>query len=300
MAVLDPKTANERYHDAAAATYEEKWSINFDPPSVAYVRDRAERMLAAPGYRRVLEVGAGTGFFLLNLWQAGVVEEAHATDISGGMLEVCRRNGALLGTTVHTRIADAERLPYDDGEFDLVVGHAFLHHIPEPEAALAEMARVLRPGGTLFVAGEPTRWGHRITGVSKWAARTALRAADGVPGVRLRHQRPVPATDDERTLRDLEWEVDLHTFDPKTVSAWARAAGLRDVRVETEELIAAWFGWAVRTIEGEVRPGLLGRRWARFAMLGWRALYTIDRRLEGVVPPALFYNLLLSARKPGG
>ena len=300
MAVLDPKTANERYHDAAAATYEEKWSISFDPASVAYVRERAERMLPEPRYGRVLEVGAGTGFFLLNLWQVGFVEEAHATDISGGMLDVCRRNGALLGTTVHTRTADAERLPYDDGEFDLVVGHAFLHHIPEPGAALAEMARVLRPGGTLFVAGEPTRWGHRITGISKWAARTALRAADRLPGMRLREAPPAPANDDERTLRDLEWEVDLHTFDPGDVAGWTAAVGLEDVRVETEELVAAWFGWAVRTIEGEARPGLLGWRWGRFAMLGWRALYAIDRRLEGIVPPGLFYNLLLSARKPGG
>jgi ubiquinone/menaquinone biosynthesis C-methylase UbiE len=300
VAVLDPKTANERYHDAAAATYQEKWAISFDPPSVAYVRERAERMLPEPRYGRVLEVGAGTGFFLLNLWQAGFVEEAHATDISAGMLGVCRRNGELLGATVHTRSADAERLPYDDAEFDLVVGHAFLHHIPEPDAAIAEMARVLRPGGTLFVAGEPTEWGHRITGVSKWAARTAVRAADAIPGLRLRETAPLPVSDDERTLRDLEWEVDLHTFDPRIVAVWATTAGLEDVRVETEELVAAWFGWAVRTIEGEVRPGLLGRRWALFALHAWRTLYAMDRRLEGIVPAALFYNLLLSARKPGG
>ena len=297
---IDPKTANERYHDAAAATYDEKWAIGFEPPSVAYVRERAERMLPEARYGRVLEVGTGTGFFLLNLWQAGFVEEAHATDISAGMLEVCRRNGELLGTTVHVRPADAERLPYEDGAFDLVTGHAFLHHIPDPQAALAEMVRVLRPGGTLFIAGEPTRWGHRITGLSKWAARTAFRTVAGLPGLRLREPSPAPADEDERTLRELEFEVDLHTFEPEEVAAWAAAAGLEQVRVQTEELVAAWFGWAVRTIEGEARPGLLGRRWALFALRTWRALFSIDRRLEGIVPAPLFYNLLLSARKPGG
>ena len=42
---LDPKTANILYHDAAARSYDEKWSISFDERCVSYVRDRAERML---------------------------------------------------------------------------------------------------------------------------------------------------------------------------------------------------------------------------------------------------------------
>ena len=300
MAALDPKTANERYHDAAASTYDAKWAISFDRLAQLYVRERAERMLPGARYGRVLEVGTGTGFFLLNLWQAGYVDEAHATDISEGMLEVCRLNGQVLGCDVETRTADAERLPYDDDEFDLVTGHAFLHHLPDPLGAIVEMTRVLRPGGTMFIAGEPTRWGHRITGISKWAARTTFRTASMLPGLHLRRRTPAPATDDERTLRDLEFEVDLHTFPPKEVAAWARIAGLEDVRVETEELTAAWAGWAFRTIEGEARPGLLGDRWGRFAFRAWRTLFAFDRRLEGIVPAGLFYNLLLVARKPSG
>ena len=300
MAILDPKAANEAYHDAAAETYDEKWAISFDPPSQRYVRERAERMLGEPRYGRVLEVGTGTGFFLLNLWQAGYVEEAHATDISTGMLEVCRLNGQVLGCRVETRAADAERLPYDDDEFDLVVGHAFLHHLPDPPGAIDEMARVVRPGGTLFIAGEPTRWGHRITGISKWTARTALGLADALPGARLKEPPPPPATEAERVLQDLEWDVDLHTFAPSDVERWAEGAGLEDVRVETEELVAAWFGWAARTIEGEARPGLLGHRWGRFAFHGWRMLFALDRRLERVIPRGLFYNLLLVGRKPSG
>jgi len=297
-AALDPKTANVLYHDAAAASYDAKWAISFDPPAQAYVRERAERMLARSRYERVLEIGAGTGFFLLNLWQTGFVGEAHATDISEGMLEVCRANAERLGCSVQTRGADAERLPYEDGTFDLVAGHAFLHHIPDPFAALAEMWRVLRPGGAIFIAGEPTLWGDRMAGVVKVATRESFRLAARLPGVRIGPDSPPPVSEEDRAMHDLEFDVDLHTFDPSEVRTWARDAGFDEVKIETEELIASMFGWAVRTLEAEVRPGLLGKRWARFAYLTWRSLYRIDDMLRGVVPRGLFYNLLLYAEKP--
>ncbi|HEV3475750.1 MAG TPA: class I SAM-dependent methyltransferase [Actinomycetota bacterium] len=297
---LDAKTANIRYHDAAASSYDDKWSIGFDARAVRYVRERAERMLPDRRYGKVLEIGAGTGFFLLNLWQAGYTTDLHATDISEGMLEVCSENAARLGCTVATRSADAERLPYDDGEFDLVVGHAFLHHIPEPDVALREIARVVRPGGAVFIAGEPTRWGHRLAEVAKVTARTAWRTAALIPGADIRRPAPPAGSEQERILRDLEFEVDLHTFDPGQVVRWAEAAGFTDVRIETEELLASLFGWSVRTMEAEARPGLLGRRWALAAYLGWRGLSAVDRALAAAVPKRFFYNLLLFARKPGG
>jgi ubiquinone/menaquinone biosynthesis C-methylase UbiE len=296
----DAKTANLLYHDAAAATYDGKWAISFEEPARSYVRDRAERMLPRNGYGKVLEVGAGTGFFVINLWQAGYVAEAHATDLSDGMLEVCRANAQALGCPIETRAGDAERLPYGDGTFDLVVGHAFLHHVPEPRAALAEMHRVLAPGGAVLIAGEPTRLGHRLAGVSKLAVRSAFIAAALAPGLRrIRRDRMPAATRQEKILRDLEFEVDLHTFHPHQVAAWAEAAGFGSVRLETEELLASMFGWAVRTIESEARDGLLGPRWARFAYRGWRSLYRVDRLLARVIPPQAFYNLLLYAEKPG-
>ena len=294
----DPKTANVLYHDAAAASYDAKWAISFDAAAQTYVRERAELMLPRGRYQRALEIGSGTGFFLLNLWQTGFVEELHATDISPGMLEVCSANAELLGCSIETRAGDAEQLPYEEGEFDLVAGHAYLHHLPDPAASIREAYRVLRPGGTLFVAGEPTRWGDRLASVPKLAVRTAVRAASRLPGLRVRRQDPPPATEDERILRELEFDVDLHTFELAQVRAWAESAGFVDVRIETEELTASWFGWAVRTLEGELRPGLLGPRWARFAYRGWRALYAADKRLRGLVPARLFYNLLLVATKP--
>lgn len=300
--VLDPKEANALYHDAAAASYDAKWGINLDEPSRSYVVRRAERMLPARHYPRVLELGCGTGFWILNLWQSGYVGEAHATDISDGMLAACRANAGRIQCPIDLRRCDAERLPYDDGSFDLVTGHAFLHHLPEPRASLREIHRVLAPGGAVLVAGEPTRGGDRLAGAAKRAVRSAFRAASLVPVIRSlrRPPPPPPATDDERALRDLEFAVDLHTFEPVEVAGWARSEGFTAVRIETEELVSSVAGWAIRTLEAELRPGLLGPRWGRFAYRTYLALYRLDEALYRAVPRRLFYNLLLYAEKPPG
>ena len=88
-------------------------------------------MLLFRSYAKALELGAGTGFFSLNLKQAGVLDEVHVNDLSTGMVEAAKRNAEMLGFSVSGRVADAERIPYDDNTFDVVVGHAVIHHIPD-------------------------------------------------------------------------------------------------------------------------------------------------------------------------
>jgi ubiquinone/menaquinone biosynthesis C-methylase UbiE len=296
---LDPKRANLLYHDAVARTYEDKWAISFDQRSIRYVRERAARMLPSRRYRRVLEVGAGTGFFLLNLWQAGYVGEAHATDLSPGMLAVCVENARRIGCDLHVRTADAEALPYPDGSFDLVAGHAILHHLPRPRAALEEAHRVLAPGGAVLFAGEPTvRGDRRARAVGRAAAALVRAAARAVPAVR---RPPAPRlSSQERVARELEWLVDLHTFDPEVVADMARDAGFRSVRVETEELVASVWGWAVRTVESMVPPARLGPAWAALAYRTWLTLSEVDRRaLYPVLPKSWFYNVLLYGERDG-
>jgi SAM-dependent methyltransferase len=257
-------------------------------------------MLPERRYDRVLDVGCGTGFFLLNLWRAGFVGEPHACDISPGMLAVCAESARILGCDVRLKVADLERLPYEEQSFDLVVGHAVLHHVPDLPRAFAEIRRVLRPGGALLIAGEPTRLGDRLAkAVGRWTSRAVRAAARLVPMLRRSHVSDRDLTEDERTLRDLEWHVDLHTFVPADVAGLARGAGFGNVRVETEELASSLVGWAVRTIEAEVPPALLGSRWADLAYRAYRSLYRLDASvLSPLLPGELFYNLLLYAERP--
>ena len=149
-----PKLANVLYHDWEASTYDAKWSISYDERCIAYARDRFVHVAGDEGwpYGDALEIGCGTGFFLLNLAQAGVLERGSVTDISPGMVAVAEKNAAELGIPVTGRVADAETLPFDDASFDLVVGHAVLHHVPDVERALREVLRVLRPGGRFVFA----------------------------------------------------------------------------------------------------------------------------------------------------
>jgi hypothetical protein len=138
--------------------------------------------------------------------------------------------------------------------------------------------------------------------VVKRATWRAFRAATSLPGLtdlRKPSIREAGGSATDEVLAGLEHEVDLHTFRPHDVERMARLAGFGEVRVVTEELTANWFGWSVRTIEGAVRPGLLGMRWAMTAFHGYKALARFDDEvLARIVPRDLFYNLILHARKP--
>ena len=294
----DPKLANILYHDWEAGTYDEKWSISFDQRCIDYARERFEHVAGTEGwpYATSLELGCGTGFFTLNLKLAGVIDEAHVTDLSPGMVEVAQRNARSLGFEVQGRVADAERLPYDDDTFDIVIGHAVLHHIPDVELALREVLRVLKPGGRFVFAGEPTRHGdyvaRRLSRLTWWVATNVTRL-DQLSSWR----RPQQELDASSRAAALEAVVDLHTFPPAELADTARRAGAREVHVATSELLASWFGWPVRTFECAVPREKLGMRWANFALKGWTGLSSVDRVLERVVPKGLFYNAEITAIK---
>src|SRR5438067_9344180 len=100
------------------------------------------------------------------------------------MVSALSVNAERLGLTVRAARADAESLPFPDASFDLVLGHAVLHHLPNLERAFAEFHRVLAPGGRIAFAGEPSRFGDRLASLPKQGAhrlapawRTLMRAA---------------------------------------------------------------------------------------------------------------------------
>jgi ubiquinone/menaquinone biosynthesis C-methylase UbiE len=296
----DPKQANILYHDWEASTYDEKWSISYDERCTTYARERFEAIAGWPDkpYGTALEVGSGTGFFLLNLMLAGVATKGVATDISPGMVDVALRNASNLGLDVTGAVADAETIPYPDSSVDLVIGHAVLHHIPDVEQALRECLRVLKPGGRFVFAGEPTKHGdlvaRKLSQLTWWAA-THVTKLPGLTGWR----RPQAELDESSQAAALEAVVDLHTFAPDDLRRLAIVAGAVDVEVRTEELTASWLGWPVRTFECAVPKDKLGMRWAMFAYKSWTALSEVDKRVfSGVVPEGLFYNALVTGVKP--
>lgn len=294
----DKKLANILYHDWEAGTYDEKWSISFDQRCIEYARGRFVHIAGDAGwpYAKSLELGCGTGFFTLNLKLAGVIDEGHVTDLSPGMVEVAKRNARELGFEVEGKVADAEHLPYPDGSFDIVIGHAVLHHIPDLDLAFREILRVLKPGGRFVFAGEPTEHGdyvaRRLSHFTWWAA-TRITRLPALAGWR----RPQVELDESSRAAALEAVVDVHTFAPDDLEATARRCGAVDVRVATSELLASWFGWPVRTFECAVPKDKLGLRWATFALRGWQRLSALDERLEGIVARGLFYNAEITGAK---
>ena len=297
------RAVNARYHDVAAAHYDSKWAIDYGETGGRQVTMKLSKALGRPAgyYGRALEVGAGTGYFSLNLLRAGVIGHATAIDISPGMLEVLEASAKRLGLKVETICADAEQLPLEDESFELVLGHAVLHHLPSLETALAEIARVLKPGGILAIMGEPSRNGDRLAWMPKRLGAMAAPVWRRLMGAESGDTPPTGGDElrAEQNGAELERLVDVHVFDPQTLNGLARGAGLVDVRVTGEELLANTYGWWLRALEAGSDPMLVPRAWHRFAFRSYLALQWLDGKLlEPRLPASLFYNLLLSAQKP--
>jgi SAM-dependent methyltransferase len=295
------RDANVRYHDLAAAHYDAKWGINYGEVGQAQVTGKLRKALGHEPrrYRRALEIGAGTGYFSLNLLRAGVIGEAVATDISPGMLNRLQASAAELGLSVETAACEASELPFADDSFDLVFGHAVLHHLPDLEGAFREFARVLAPGGVVAFCGEPSYYGDRIASWPKRGANAIAPLWRALMGAAPRpsngHDHAAGSEEDR-----LEQVVDIHAFTPAALAGHAEAAGLDDVRVSGEELAASLFGWANRTLEASADPLDVPWAWRVYAYRGYLLLQTLDRSLlEPRLPAAIFYNLLISARAPG-
>jgi ubiquinone/menaquinone biosynthesis C-methylase UbiE len=292
------KDVNTRYHDAAADEYDAKWGIDFGATGQRQVRLKLSKALGGLGgevFGDALEIGSGTGYFSLNLLQLGVIERLTATDISPGMLERLSATATGLGLEAETVATEAEELPFENESFDLVFGHAVLHHIPDLDRAFVEFRRVLRPGGAIAFCGEPSRYGDRLAVAPKRAGMLAAPAWR-----RLVRARPrAVAEADLSNGHALEGEVDVHAFAPADLRRLLRDAGFERRRVGGEELLANAWGWGLRTVESTAEPESISWGWRRFAFNSYIALQKVDTRLlEPRLPAELFYNLLVSGRKP--
>jgi hypothetical protein len=98
----------------------------------------------------------------------------------------------------------------------------------------------------------------------------------------------------------LESEVDVHAFAPVDLERSLGSAGFESIRIRGEELLANVYGWWLRSLESSAEPDEVPDGWRLFAYRSYMTLQRADvALLEPRLPASLFYNLILSARKPG-
>jgi arsenite methyltransferase len=191
-------------------------------------------LAARPG-ERILDVGCGPGFYCAELLEeVGPSGQVVGLDGSAPMLALAERRCAG-HQNVELRAADATALPVDDASFDAAISVQVQEYVPDVDAALADLQRVLRPGGRVVV--------YDID----WAT-LSVNSSD--------------AALTERVLR--AWDEHLaHVSLPRTLAARLRAAGFDDVRMEayafaTRELDPETYGAGLVPFIGAFVPGRQG------------------------------------------
>lgn len=128
-------------------------------------------LLGSVADKTLLDIGCGDGALASALARRGAI--VTGLDADSVMIAAARRRAKIEGTQLHLVEGQAERLPFNDASFDLVVAVTVLCFVRDAERAFMEMARVLKPGGRLVI-GELGRW-------SFWAAHRRVRGWLGDP-----------------------------------------------------------------------------------------------------------------------
>ena len=179
-------TSKRPVYDESCDPWPENLVRGLDPWPGAYARWRASEvgvitdaledqllfdLIGEPWGLDILDVGCGDGAISLALSQQG----AHVIGIdpSLAMIEAARERAASAGAKASFCLGKAERLPFPNEQFDLVVAKTILCFVEDPTDMFAEIARVLRPGGRLVI-GELGKW-------STWALQRTIRGWLGSP-----------------------------------------------------------------------------------------------------------------------
>jgi SAM-dependent methyltransferase len=199
---------------------------HFRPENKAKVRANLLRIAERTGTGRLLDIGCGTGFVISLL--ADTFDEIHGIDPTSAMLaKVDLEQG---NVTLHEGVAEA--LPFPDSTFDLVTAYSVFHHLADHRPALVEAARVLRPGGVLYVDLEPNRafW-HSVESVEQLHP-DRLEALDEIVAREINAVLNVESDVHDRfdidpeVFRDAEYiKAHLGGFEPSEFEADAVVAG---------------------------------------------------------------------------
>ena len=147
---MDHRGVNRVFVDDFLAVADAVW------PFLAECRNGTVRTASAP--LRILDAGTGTAQIPIELCgrftsSPSIPFQIIAADLAGEMLKLAERNvaGAGLSDAIALACVDCKSLPEPDASFNAVVSNSIVHHIPQPGYVIAELWRVLKPGGLLFV-----------------------------------------------------------------------------------------------------------------------------------------------------
>jgi len=141
-------TAEKAYKGMGMEGPVARWYEKNTRKDLAEFRKVASRLESlVPDGGDVLEVAPGPGFLAIEMARSGKLRVT-GLDISKTFVELARKNAAQAGVRVEFRSGNASEMPFGENSFDLLVCRAAFKNFSEPEKALREMRRVLRPGGT--------------------------------------------------------------------------------------------------------------------------------------------------------
>lgn len=200
-----PPTAQEQFDERAASTL----TAVYLTPDVVAQREKLVSLLAPQPGERALDIGCGPGLTTEALAVAvGAQGRVSGVDIAPPMLAIAQRRCASLAQ-VSFELADVNRLPYADASFDVALASQVYEYVDAIDAALVELARVIRPGGRAVLVD--TDWESAV-----WASH-----------------------DDVRMRRVIDtWNEHIpHPQLPRTLKRRMTQAGFADVRVEVVPLL---------------------------------------------------------------
>jgi ubiquinone/menaquinone biosynthesis C-methylase UbiE len=141
----------DQYRDSsnleARAAIHERFSTN----PYGWFKWVFDTLMKLPGNARVLELGSGNGL----LWKENADRipagwNITLSDLSSGMLDAAWRNLVVTGRAFQFKEIDAQSIPFENETFDAVIANHMLYHVPDRPKGIAEIKRVLKPGGRLF------------------------------------------------------------------------------------------------------------------------------------------------------
>jgi ubiquinone/menaquinone biosynthesis C-methylase UbiE len=240
------------------AIQKEIWSLF--TPMETFTTPPAAKLVNFAGVKsgqKLLDVGCGTGVAAVTAARRGA--KVRGLDLSPVLLERARENAGLVQLDIDFTEGDAENLPYDDGEFDVVLsqfGHIFA---PRPEITITEMLRVLKPGGTIAFSTWPP---HLYTGRMFALIARHLPPPEGVASPVLWGDPKIITERLSGKVKNLAFEMDImtpSTLSPQhfrrmmeaTVGPLTRLVQqykdepdkLHSLRSEIEALITEYFDW---------------------------------------------------------